>query len=317
MPFLHRRNRNGETDPLAFPYLLSPIRPYSSAIIAKVNVKRRVAFIFYLQRNHFFVLLGLGKDFFQKILDIMKAYTLLLAEVCGGFFSINIGGSEVTSWPSASEKQLRIDNTFIFAHIEGSCGLKPDEFLQLPFVFQRRITSLSESCNLRMLKKIKGILQEFLGMMPPYRHYAVERIFFDAISFIIRHSDIRYNGNICRLLDTIGDEFRDVEEFIVPRARYPFFSGVMPWHDGPLGECIDREDCDGLKEVLGRCLASDFIHNVSSGDTVGLFEIYRQAAQTKGVWDDEIDQMFRELGEKYSLEQYDSPLGQDWEFRLY
>jgi hypothetical protein len=204
-------------------------------------------------------------------------------------------------------KRIENKDSFMsnFTHIEKSYGLNADEFRQLPLIFRNRIMKFQESCTLYMIREIKKILQDFLQTMPLHKHYAVEWIFFKTINFIIRRSDIQHNSKICELLKAIEHEFRDVEEFIAPPPRYPLFSEVMPWHDGPLGNCIDNRDREGLKEVLRNCLVSDPIHNVPSGDTGGLFEIYRQAAQRSGVWDSEIDTMFRELTEKYSAYQSD------------
>jgi hypothetical protein len=250
----------------------------------------------------------------------MKIHTLRI-EVIGGFFGAVLptwGSESVTVSPSdkvrrrpkwgyhsAVFERVGNKNSFrpIFTHIEKSCGLKADEFRQLPLVFQNRVMKFQKSCTLHMIKEIKKILQEFLQTMPIYKHYAAEWIFFKAINFIIRHSDVQYNSKICEFLEAIEHEFQGVEEFITPHPRYPLFSEVMPWHDDPLGNCIDNRDKEGLKEVLGNCLVSDSIHNVPSGDTGGLFEIYRQAAQRSGVWDTEIDAMFQELAEKYSVNQ--------------
>ncbi|MDR0740380.1 MAG: hypothetical protein LBF34_01560 [Puniceicoccales bacterium] len=254
----------------------------------------------------------------------MKIHTLWI-EVIGGFFLIifSAWGSESVTTFSADKvrrrpkwgrsltfdvcKRMWSRDSFmpVFIQIERSCGLKADEFRQLPLVFQNRVMKFQESCHLCMIREIKKMLQEFLQTMSLYKHYAAEWIFFKAINFIIRRSDLQYNSKICELLEAIEQEFQNIEEFIVPHPRYPLFSGVMPWHDDPLGNCIDNGDKEGLKEALRNCLVSDSIHNVPSGDTGGLFEIYRWTAQRSGVWDTEIDTMFRELAEKYSMYQPD------------
>jgi hypothetical protein len=265
-------------------------------------------------------------------MDIMKTYTLLSVEIIGISFLANIpiwGSEAVIPRPSkkiarkfqmlsalALEDAEQRSNRGVLVNTEKCFGLQANEFRQLPLAFRRRIKSLQGSCNLYAMKKITEFLREFLQTMPPYKHYAAERIFFKAIRFIVQHSDIRYNRKICELLSAIENEFQEVGEFIAPRPRYPLFSEVMPWHDDPLGDCIDRGDSDGLKEVLSRCLTPDFIHNVLSGDTGGLFKIYRQAAQSQGVWDDEIDGMFRELEEKYPHQSKLCGLSQDFEAEL-
>jgi hypothetical protein len=256
----------------------------------------------------------------------MKARILLL-KVIGGFFLVATSLWGSTSIPRHSfhgaggrlpcrhiltldEVCERAGSGSIFAHVfkdtEASYGLTVDEFRQLPVTYRRRIIKFQKSCSLRTIKEIKEFLYQFSQAMPPYRHYIVEQIFFKAIGFIIRNSDVRYNSKICELLEAIECEFREVGEYVFPHPRYPLFAGVMPWHDAPLSDCIEKGDMDALVEVLEHCLAIDPIHNVSSGDTAGLFEIYRQAAQNKGIWNGEIAALFQGLAEKYSLQR--SPL---------
>jgi hypothetical protein len=199
------------------------------------------------------------------------------------------------------KEQGKGENIFlhIFDHVEEFYGITVDEFRQLPLAFRSQIVNFRKSCNLHAMGEIQRFLFEFSQTMPPYRHYIVEQTFFKAICFIIRNSDVCYHSKICQLLENIECEFREVGEFIRPRPRYPLFSYGMPWHDDPLGNAIEQGDPDVLREALERCLVLDSIHNVPSGDTAGLFEIYRQAAQNKGMWNDEIANLFQELAEKY------------------
>ncbi|MDR1590965.1 MAG: hypothetical protein LBR92_03150 [Puniceicoccales bacterium] len=245
---------------------------------------------------------------------------ILLSEIVVGFFLIIIsswGSGAIPIFPlrkmgqrlpwghisTLNEMQEQSKSKGIFAHtldhIEEFYGITVDEFRQLPLAFRRRIVNFKKSCNLHTMREINKFLHEFLRTMPFYRHYVVERTFFKAICFIIQSSDIQHNSKICELLEAIEREFREVEEFICPLPRYPLFSEVMPWHDDPLGGAIEKGDPDAFKEDLTRCLAADSIHNVSSGDTAGLFAIYQRVAENEGVWDDEIADLFQELAKKY------------------
>ncbi|MDR3317463.1 MAG: hypothetical protein LBS71_01510 [Puniceicoccales bacterium] len=240
----------------------------------------------------------------------MKKNTLFITAI-GVFCLFNpwLQGSQRNSMPERFEKikfpiylhtlhSLRRENSNKL--INQRYGIEAGEFWQLPFGYQEQIRRMRTFSNIENLKNILQFLRTFSQTMPSYKHYAIEKIFFTAIHFIIQNSDIRYNRKIQQLLENIENEFQEVEEFVVTKSSYSFFRGVMPWHDGPVGDAIEAEDRDTLKEVLKTCLIPDFIHNISSSGTNDIFAIHRQNAQQNGVWDDEINDLFQAVLGKYS-----------------
>ncbi|MDR2200925.1 MAG: hypothetical protein LBN94_02340 [Puniceicoccales bacterium] len=169
--------------------------------------------------------------------------------------------------------------------------------------FRWALQSLRDDADDVHVKEVLRFLRDFLGKVPRYKYFAIDRDFFDMAKFIIRTHRLEANTKIRELIEAIDLEFQSVEDFIVSNPSYPFFFSVAPWHDVPFKQGIEENDIDKLKDAWKSCLELDPYHNVFFDEPMENSELwelwgkYREEAKKKDLWDDELDEIFCSLQE--------------------